>query len=89
MGRHCEAQFHHRNEAVAAGDDASVGIELAKERDRLRKTGWPVILEGSGDQNIFPMQIARACFWWSAARARFARVRQNTVGQLGRTINGR
>ena len=30
MGRRGEAQFHHRDEAVAARDDASVGIELAQ-----------------------------------------------------------
>jgi hypothetical protein len=45
MSRHGEAQFHHRNEAVAAGDHASVGIELAQEGDRSRETGWTMILE--------------------------------------------
>ena len=34
MARRGETQFHHRNEAMAAGDDASVGIELTEEGDR-------------------------------------------------------
>ena len=70
MGRHGEAQFHHRNEAVAAGDDASVGIELAEESDRLRETGRPVILEGSGDQDILPRQTARIRFRFARERCR-------------------
>src|ERR1700722_2117675 len=56
MSRRGEAQFHHRDETVAAGNDASVGIELAEEGDRFRETGRPMILEGSGDQDILPIE---------------------------------
>ena len=56
MGRHGEAQLHHRNEAVAAGDDAGVGIEPAEQGDRFRETGRAMILEGSGDQDVLPSE---------------------------------
>ena len=55
MGRRGEAEFHHRNEAVAAGDHARLGIKLAQEGDRFREVGWPMILERSGDQDVLPL----------------------------------
>ena len=60
MGRHGEAQLHHRNEAVAAGDDAGVGIQPAEQGDRVREAGGAMILEGSGDQVVLPVGKARA-----------------------------
>ena len=54
MGRHGEAQLHHRNEAMAAGDETGVGIQPAKQGDRLRETGRAMILERSGNQEVLP-----------------------------------
>lgn len=56
MGRHGEAQLHHRNEAMAAGDETGVGIQPAKQGDRLRETGRAMILERSGNQEVLPQQ---------------------------------
>ena len=54
MGRHGEAQLHHRNEAVAAGDETGVGIQPAEQGDRFRETGRAMILERSGNQEVLP-----------------------------------
>jgi len=57
MARRGEAQLHHRDQAVAAGDHARVGIEPAQEADRFGEIGGPVIIECAGNQGRSPMSI--------------------------------
>jgi hypothetical protein len=64
---------------VAAGDDARLGIELAKKRDRFREIGRPMILERSGDQDTLPSNGANVLLV-RCSRARFAQVEQARFG---------
>ncbi len=86
MTRHGEAQFHHRDETVAAGDDASIGTELAQERDRFREIGRPMIFEGSGDQDGLPRRMART--WFLRCERDFSCLERDRIGQIGLPING-
>ncbi len=91
MARERETQLHHRDQAVAASEEARVGIELTEKSDRFRKTGRPMILEGSGDQGVLPLCFVAALGERGAVidrGYRFACVSQETIGLGGWTING-
>src|SRR5271156_3979918 len=73
-----QAQLHHRQQAVAAGDDACVGAQAHERRDRAVDAGRTFVLEWRGGlQRVslsqrtgsflrgFPM--SSRCSYWTGA----------------------
>ena len=55
MGRIRQAQLHHRQQAVAAGDDPRLGAEPLKRRDRALDAGRPLVLEWRRSLQLAPL----------------------------------
>ena len=51
MCRLGQPQLHHRDQAVATGDDAAVVAELCQQADRLRQRRWSMVVERAGYQS--------------------------------------
>src|ERR671930_2361408 len=56
-----ESQLHHRQQAVAAGDDACVRPEPGETGERVVDAGRPLVLERSRDLHVWspPPSVGR------------------------------
>jgi hypothetical protein len=57
LGRR-QAQLHHRQQAVAAGDDSGVGTEALQQRQRVVDAGGPLVLERGRDLHDSPSLLS-------------------------------
>ena len=54
-----QAQLHHRQQAVAAGDEPGLGAVALEQREGVVDAGGPLVLERCGYLHVSPPVVAR------------------------------